>query len=174
MKSVLWLCILFCLSTAHGQISDLQLEREKLDIQRQTLEVEREKARWSAISSTVPILAALATVVYGVWSLKRTATVQLATKLAELSMEGPSPVEIVTRARIVHKLFAELLPPDFADRLATIDEKELPHVRQASNRKIELLRLLTEHPDQREQIRRDHLALWGKDPLDRAAPPPSG
>ena len=49
----------------------MALEQKRLEIETQKLDLERSKAKWTAISVVVPLLAATATVAYGFWSTQK-------------------------------------------------------------------------------------------------------
>jgi ATP-dependent Zn protease len=61
--------------------SNSNIEQQKLDLEHKKLEVERTKAWWAAVSTIVPLLAALGTLSYSVWSFRRQ-TKQTNTKLS--------------------------------------------------------------------------------------------
>jgi len=48
----------------------LEIEAKRLRIEEQKLAIERGKAKWTAASIVIPLLAAMATVAYGFWSTK--------------------------------------------------------------------------------------------------------
>ena len=66
----------------------IDLEKKKIELEIQKLQVEKYKARWSAMSAIVPILVAFVTIAYGAWSLNQTAKVQFGTKVVEVAMQN--------------------------------------------------------------------------------------
>jgi hypothetical protein len=142
----------------------LTLEREKLAIeqekQKESISIEADKLKWAAIGATIPILAALGTLGYGIYSVKRTVSAQLATKLAELALGGKGSFEIVHRAQFATDLFSDLLPPDFINKVAKMDPSKIS---AGPSRKSVILELLAEHPAQRDQILADFKATYGDD-----------
>jgi len=46
----------------------LEMERQKLALERYKVDLEIKRTRWLSVSVVTPVLAALATVAYGLWS----------------------------------------------------------------------------------------------------------
>jgi hypothetical protein len=140
----------------------LTLEREKLGFERErqkeSTSIEADKLKWAAIGTMIPILAALGTLWYGIYSVKRTVSAQLATKLAELALGGSGSWEIVNRARFATHLFSELLPPEFINKVDKMDPAEIS---PGPSRKGVVIELLAKHPTQRDQILADFKAAYG-------------
>jgi hypothetical protein len=135
----------------------VELEEGKLEVEREKLFLERTKARWAATSAIVPAVVAFGTIIYGVWSLRETAKTQFETKLVEIAMQGPGPEEAISRAALVGRVFGEYLPTDFESRLAKIDTASLGNSGDPTvPAKKELLKLLADHPANRQAI----IASW--------------
>lgn len=97
------------------QASNNELEFRKL-------ELEQLKARWSAISVIVPIIVALGTIIYGVWSFHATAKLQFETKIAELAMQNfENFPDILNRAELLTVMFGNQLPHDFVKNVRETD-----------------------------------------------------
>lgn len=133
----------------------LELEERKILVEEQKVSVEREKIRWAALSAIVPVVVALGTIIYGVWSLSETAKTQFETKLVEVAMQGPGPIEAINRAKLVSKIFSEYVPKDFDKRLRQINPSDVGNDNVVDSKK-ELLRLLADHPADRSAI----IATW--------------
>ncbi len=137
-----------------------ELEKKKLDLELEKLQVEKYKARWSAISAITPIVVALATIAstvgYGAWSLNQTAKVQFGTKVVEVAMQNSRNEEdSIARAKLMGKMFEEYVPNDFKERLDKInlwkDFHLLPRDWQYEPKNM-VLNLMAEHPDQKKFI----------------------
>lgn len=102
------------LQTSNHSIDPVSLEREKLSIEREKLEVERIKAKWNAIAVVVPLLAAILTVAFGLWTHNQQAESQFEIKVAEIVMQSGSPMEALGRAQAFMAMFPDRLPKDFA------------------------------------------------------------
>jgi hypothetical protein len=149
------------------QVGDAQLalEREKLSLEREKLNVERYKAKWAAIGAIIPMVVALGTIAFGIWSLQETAKTQFETKVAELAMAGPGPVEAKNRARWLAAMFRDLLPGDLESRLNTFDPKDFgsAYTDPTIAPKKELFAAIAAHPADRKEIVAAWKALFPKD-----------
>jgi len=145
--------------------ADLALERAKLDVEREKLNVEKYKAKWAAIGAIIPMVVALGTIAFGIWSLQETAKTQFETKVAELAMAGPGPVEAKNRARWLAAMFRDLLPGDLENRLNTFDPKDFgtAYTDPTISSKKELFAAIAEHPADRKEIVATWKALFPKD-----------
>jgi hypothetical protein len=141
------------------------LDREKLELEREKLGVERYKAKWAAIGAIVPMVVALGTICFGIWNLQETAKTQFETKVAELAMVGPGPVEAKNRARWLAAMFRDLLPGDLEHRLNTFDPSNFgseggdPTIAP----KKELFKAIADHPADRKTIIATWIALFPDD-----------
>jgi hypothetical protein len=72
---------------------------------------EEKRARWTAYSVGVPLLAGLMTIVFGFWSAKQQADLQLRLEIAKAVMGAPTRAEVLDRA----ELFRQLFPSEFSD-----------------------------------------------------------
>jgi len=102
--------------------------------------VESQKAAWAAIGVVLPILAGLATVVYGVWSLWRSIEAQFGVKAAEVVLQGENPREALGRARFLRDIFGELRPVGLRSewktmKLENTDPFEVVHLERLWRRK---------------------------------------
>jgi hypothetical protein len=95
------------------RIRDLELKVRALELDARKTSI----AQWANI---VPITVALLTLGFGIWTAQRTVVGQFTTKAAELALQGEGPDEILNRARLLTKLYHDLLPGDFVDRLSAM------------------------------------------------------
>jgi hypothetical protein len=88
--------------------------------------MEKSKARWTAISIVVPLVAALFTVGFSVWSLREQAKLQLQTEVAKAIMQSRDSEEATVRADLLKQLFPASLPEkiDLGDFGVTSQYKE--------------------------------------------------
>jgi hypothetical protein len=112
---------------------------------------EKENGLWT--STGVPVIAAitgsLTTIMYGAYSVQKSAEAAFATKVVELALSGASSgPEAIGRAKVAVALFPDLLPADFVGRL-----ERLNHYGNAEAvRKMELLELLAQAPANRGSV----------------------
>jgi hypothetical protein len=132
---------------------NLEIEREKLSIEWEKLSVERYKARWSAISVAVPLVAIAATVFLGFWGQYQKSRDDFALKTAEILLQGDNPDVTKNKATALQTLFPSQLPKDFAESFDpqkyAVDPDTLPA-------RKELLTLMAAKPENATQI----LAMW--------------
>jgi len=91
----------------------LEIEAKRLRIEEQKLAIERGKAKWTAASIVIPLLAAMATVAYGFWSTKEQAELNFRLEAAKSIMQAPNPVDAVGRVRFLTATFPDRLPSNF-------------------------------------------------------------
>jgi hypothetical protein len=148
------------------------VERDKVAVERDKRDVEKFKARWGNITSTtIPILAALLTVVFSVYSLGKTAKIEFGTKLVEVALQGKNPDEALSRAKFTASLFQEYVPKDFQPRLQKLNPSDFGNPNLfVDETKRELIKLIAEHPAQSERIKKSWKALWPTDTWVDALP----
>lgn len=163
--------------------NDLRQKQMELDLQREKLAeettAEKEKARiewakldfqksnaWPALlSSLVPLLVALFTLAYSIWSFRKqaqqqnelqshAAQLQFEIKAAEIAFAGKTPEALANRARALKTIFRERLPANFLD---SFEPKEYGGGKESPDEKKFFLELLVKYPDQKEEIAK----LWG-------------
>jgi len=91
----------------------LEIEKEKLAIEIRKLSLEHSKARWTAFSVVVPLIAAIGTVFFGLWSAHEQALSNFQLEAAKSIMQAPSPDEAVNRGRFFSALFPNKIPANF-------------------------------------------------------------
>jgi hypothetical protein len=124
--------------------NDLELERlkaapvtesqalttaERIEIEK--LSIERDKAKWTAFSVIVPLLAAIATAFYGFWSSNRQALQSFQLEAAKAIMQVPAGSDMVERITLLKEAFPE--------QLASF---KVPQEYSADYYKLEFLKLL--------------------------------
>lgn len=126
------------------------LEREKLALEREKLAVERTKTKWAAISVIVPLLAAILTIAFGLWTNHQQEKSQFETKVAEIVMQSESPREALGRAQTFMAMFPDRLPKDFA---SAFDPDEFTNQEtDTSEAKKEFLKLLADKGLTKEEV----------------------
>lgn len=139
----------------------VHLEREKIELEREKLKVERQKTQWAAVGSIIPIVVALGTIVYGIWSLRATAQSQFETKVAELALAAPDPDAAKARAQILAVWFQDSLPKDMNARLESFKPEDFGN--PDADSKKELFKAIAEHPDKRNELIETWKALFPDD-----------
>lgn len=140
--------------------SDRATEKEKLDLERSKLKVEQSKVLWSALSTIVPLLGVLLTVVYSMWSFKKQTALQIAAqneaakldfeiKAAEITFAGKSPQAVRNRGNALKAMFGGRLPGRF---LEGFDPKTYGGDKEAPEDKKFFLELLLKYPDKKTEI----------------------
>jgi hypothetical protein len=147
--------------------SDHQIEERRLQLEQEKLEAEKSTGRISAISSMVPLLVGLGTLIYGVWSFRKQAQLQFETKAAELAFSGKTPEAVANRAKALKKIFPKRLPGDF---MASFNPADHGGGKEDPDGKKFLLELLLKYPPQRNEIGQFWAALFGDKWFDRIKP----
>jgi hypothetical protein len=160
----------------------LKLERDKFEEEKyrenKKLEQESTKAWLTAGSLVVPLLAALFTLSYSIWSFRRqlkenaiqqmeAAKLQFEIKAADIAFSGMTPEAVRNRAAVLKKMFGDRLPENFPP---PFDPKEHGGGIETSEEKLIFIKLITEHPDKKEEIVRLWDALFGDKWLERVQP----
>ena len=154
--------------TANGEQSqlDIDLERQKLALEKEKLRLEVTKARWNASAIAVPILAAVATAWFGLYSQNEQAKSQFEIKAAEIVLQAKSPEEASDKARALKALFPNRLPVPFAESFDPT--KFAAYSQDIISEKLELLKMLDGKNGNRK---REIVVLWTKlFPDDKAGP----
>lgn len=131
----------------------LEIEREKISIEREKLVVERYKARWSAVSVAVPLLAIAATVLLGYWGQYQKSRDDFALKAAEILLQGDNPIVTKNKATALQTLFPDHLPIDFAE---SFDPDNYTGEGDTLPSQKELIKLMASKPENAAQI----LSMW--------------
>jgi hypothetical protein len=140
--------------------SDREKEGKELEIEKAKLEVEQSKVPWSAASTIVPLLAALFTIGYSVWSFRKQNTLQseaqkaaakldFEIKAAEIAFAGKSPQAVQNRGGTLKEMFGDRLPDKFP---GSFDPKLYGGDKEDPEGKKLLLELLLKYPDKKEDI----------------------
>ena len=153
----------------------LLLEREKHEfqsgLQKRTLGVEERKSGWTAGSVLLStVVAVLGLFVNGCWQRDiehRTASDNFKLKAAEIVMNSNGVAATKERADALQKLFPEELTDKFSEKLQLPKQlpkpekpEEKPDLAGDPEAKKALIKLLAEHPTEREQIIKDWLAIF--------------
>ena len=118
----------------------------------------------SDLTIGIPILVGLLALAGAVWNTRKTAQAQAMTKAAELALQGEGPDEVLNRARLLGQFYGSLLPGNFVKRVTTIHADDVGRiVTQApwtSDFQKEIIALLAQYPEQREQILADYKSVF--------------
>jgi hypothetical protein len=176
--------------TQNGQsISNSNIEQRKLEIEEEKVQVERQKAWWSAASTIVPLLAALGTLIYSVWSFRKqseqtaklqkeaaietaklqneSAKLQFEIKAAEIAFSGKTPEAVKNRANVLKTIFGDRLPKNFPP---TFDPKTYGGGKESPEEKMFFLELLLKYPGKEAETIKGWEMLFGDTWLDRVKP----
>jgi hypothetical protein len=116
---------------------------KRLEIELQKLVIERTKVKWTAISVIIPLLAAIGTVAFGIWSTHEQETFNFQLEAAKSVMQAPNVTEALGRTKLLNRLFSDRLPqgflkeidnPDFAKRSDMTLEPKAHFIITVSNR----------------------------------------
>lgn len=91
----------------------LEIERQKLALESRKVEIELSKSKWTAISVMVSLIAALGTIVYGLYSTNHQSQTAFEVELAKAIASSESPGDALGRARFFMKLFPNRLAKTF-------------------------------------------------------------
>lgn len=160
------------------EFQKLAFDREKHQTDRNT---EYIKAGISAGAIGVPLLVAILTIWYGILGQNKQAEQArqareeearyarqareeeaqsaLELKIADIAMNAPGPPEVQNRAQLLKDLFAHRLPKDFATRF---DPAKYGRLTIQEGHK-ELMRLIAEHVEQKDEILKFWVKLWPGD-----------
>jgi hypothetical protein len=131
----------------------MEIEREKIRLENEKLAIERSKTKWTVASIFIPLLIGALSIAYSAYSQVQQARYDFELKVAELVMSSENPTGSMNRARAIQALFPERLPDKFA---ASFDPKLYSVPKTSDSSKKELLKLIVEHPDQKQEI----IELW--------------
>lgn len=126
----------------------LKIEQEKLETERAKLELERSKAKWTVASIFVPLLIAALSLAYNTVSQIQQAHNDFELKAAEIVLSTEGPTGALNKARALVALFPGRLSNDFAQ---SFDPKLYMGIKTAEG-KMQLLTLISEHPEQKQEI----------------------
>jgi len=144
--------------------AETELERQRLEIERARLELEKAAAKWSTIGPAIPLLVALLTLAYSIWSFGKQGKQQIELKAMEFVFQGKTPEALQNRCRAMVALLGGRLPKDFGTTFSPIDHgggKEDPESKKF------FLELLLKYPTQRNETLQYWRALFGDAWLDR-------
>jgi hypothetical protein len=141
----------------------LRLERERLELERARLELEKSQSHDPFWPIGVTLLIGVATLAVGVWNQATAARAQARLKAAEIIMNAEDTPAAKKRAQALASLLGPLLGPSFAESL---DSESIGS--PSRSRKLDILKMLTEHPDRRSEILKDAKLIFPNTPwLDR-------
>jgi hypothetical protein len=146
--------------------SDAEAENTRLSIEREKLNADLAVAKWSKVSSVVPLVVALLTIIYGVWTFNKqgkqqtaaqadAARLQFELKAAEIAFAGKTPEAVMNRAKALSAVFPDRLPSDF---LSSFDPQKFGGGKQDPAGKKCFLELLTKCSSPQDKA--EMVSLW--------------
>ena len=158
---------------------ETETQQQRLRIDQAKLDQDQTNARRTALLSLAPLLAAIGTLLYSIWSFRK--QIELQTKLqneasqsqfqmkaAEIAFAGAkTPEAVQNRANALKALFEDRLPHNFAtmfDASQVGGAKEVPEAKQF------FLELLLKYPNLSVATTELWKALFQEDWLDRVKP----
>lgn len=146
---------------------DEKVETDKLELERAKLDVERGNARWSGIAAMIPLLVALFTLFYSIWSFRKQGRREVELKAAEFAFQGKTPEALLNRCRALKKIFGKRLPADFGE---SFKPEEHGGGKEDSDSKKLFLELLLKYPTQRTEVVQYWNQLFGDAWVERVQP----
>jgi hypothetical protein len=155
---------------------EVKTNREKSQIEWEKLQVEKLNANRSLISSSLPLLAAFATLAFSIWSFRKqaqqqtamqaeTARLQFEVKAAEIAFSGKTPEAVANRAKALKAMFDGRLPQNFA---SSFDPGQHGGGKEDPEAKKFFVELLLKYPDRKSEIFGLWHELFGDEWLQRA------
>ena|SRR5688572_27500867 len=143
-------------NTSETELTKLSIERQKLEIEMQKLKIEKSKLFYSSLIGTIPLLAVVSTIFYGIWTQRQQEKTQFQLKAAEIMFNSTDAYEMKGKANILRIILNDKLPPNFAQAfnpysLGFYDRYQV-------NAKIELLKLLSSKTSNKEEV----VEFWRK------------
>jgi hypothetical protein len=128
------------------------------ELERQRVDLERQKMKWSAIALGIPLLVAAVSFAATVVGQARQARAQFQLKAAELVINTDDPFMAESRARALLELFPDQMGPTFGERFAGDN-----YMGTNFNDRIKIAAQVIEHPEKRDEILRTYLRVFEND-----------
>lgn len=132
------------------ELTRLAIEKQKLEIELEKLSVEKSKLIWSSLLGTLPLLAVIFTIYYGIWTQRQQEKIQFQLKAAEIMFNARDPYEIKYRADILNLIFPDKLPANFSHKYYP-DSMGL-YSRYSIDARIEFLKMLAQKAEGKEEV----------------------
>jgi hypothetical protein len=154
-------------------------EQQRLKMEQTKLDQEKSAAHSTALLSSLPLLAAIGTLVYSIWSFRtqiaqqsrlqnETAQLQFQMKAAEIAFAGSrTPEAVHNRAKALKTLFGDRLPADFATKF---DPTLVGGNKEVAEAKQFFLELLLKHPERSGETADLWDALFNEEWMKRVKP----
>jgi len=147
--------------------ADADTESRKLGIEQAKLDIEKSTAKWSVMASTVPLMVALMTLAYSVWSFRQQGRQQVELKAAEFAFLGKTPEAVRNRAKALRQIFGRHLPTDFGN---SFDPSDYGGGKEDPESKKFFVELLLKYPERRTELTQLWAELFGDEWLKRVKP----
>jgi hypothetical protein len=137
-------------SSNNLELEKISIEKQKLEIEMQKLKMEKSKLFYSSLIGSIPLLAVIFTIFYGIWSQRQQEKAQFQLKAAEIMFTSKDGYEIKSRAEILKIILQDKLPSGFAEAFHpdSLGFNDMSLV----NAKIELLKMLASKVTTKEEI----------------------
>jgi hypothetical protein len=123
------------------ELTKLNIEKQKLEIELQKLNIEKSKLFWSSLLGTIPLLAVIFTIFYGIWTQRQQEKIQFQLKAAEIMFNGRDAYDIKSRAVMLNLIIPDKLPANFSQQF--YPDSLGYYSRYAIEGKLELLKMLS-------------------------------
>lgn len=138
------------------ELAKLSIEKQKLEIELQKLGIEKSKLFYSSLIGTIPLLAVISTIFYGIWTQRQQEKTQFQLKAAEIMFNSTDAYEMKAKADILRIILTDKLPSNFAQ---TFNPASLGfYDRYQVNAKMELLKMLSSKASDQERL----VGFWKK------------
>lgn len=143
------------------ELAKLAIEKQKLEIELEKLKLEKSKMFWSSLLGTIPLLAVVATIFYGIWTQQQQEKTQYQLKAAEIMFDAPDGYEMKLRADILNLIMPDKLPAGFS---RNFDPYAMGlHSRYTIEDKFELLKMLAAKAKTNDEIVRNWKNIFPAD-----------
>jgi hypothetical protein len=119
------------------------------------------------MSSIIPLVVALSTLAFSIWSFRQQGSHEVELKAAEFAFLGKTPEAVLNRCKALKQIFGDRLPKDFGASFNPLDHGG---GKEDSESKKFFIELLLKYPQQRSDIIQFWGALFGDAWLDRLKP----
>ena len=129
------------------------LEIEKILLERHKIDIENRKARWTLLSILIPLLGAIVTAFFALWSNYQAEKSKFKLRAAELVMQTSSPRTALGRAKFLEAIFSD----ELSNFVTNVDAKNYIHEADPHPQtRIELLKIFADKANDATEI----LSIW--------------
>jgi hypothetical protein len=133
--------------------ANAEIENKKLALEREKLEAQKSAAKWSALTTVIPLAIGIFSLVLSIRHQTKmqqdAARLQFEIKAAEIAFSGKTPQAVANRTLALKQIFSERLPKNFATNFAP---EEVGGDKEPSEDKKLFLEFLLKYPKDRSVI----------------------